>query len=76
MLLLQPRQCDKLTYFHFRQKQLYIERVPSDLTDAQCVVLREMTVRPNDMYKPWIANAMYCPLRGVEATVGHIDITQ
>jgi hypothetical protein len=34
MLLLQPRQCDKLTRFHFRQKQLYIEGVPFDLTDA------------------------------------------
>ena len=26
-------------------------------------------VQPNDEYKPWIADAMYLPIRGFEATV-------
>ncbi|XP_038849061.1 uncharacterized protein LOC120047594 [Salvelinus namaycush] len=50
MLLLQRCESDKLTHFHFHQKQLKVEGVPFDLIACTCAVRHETTVRPDDMF--------------------------
>lgn len=49
MLLLQPRESDKLTRFHVRQITLY-RMSDFDLTAAHAQFWRETPVKPDDMF--------------------------